>query len=137
MIAILIEKKADETVAREINKELDAFGINSEIYLLSALKVPELVIDLVSDFNRSGKEVVHMVISQSPALAGMVSASSFHPVISLNTSNEIVSYPAFAPAMIVQNSKNAILAAIKILALENSKLKKRITQQIDEMKESY
>jgi len=137
MIAILIESQESEILAHQIAERLKHFDLTSEIYMVSGLKTPELVVDLISDFNRSGKELVYMVISQFPGLAGMVSASSFHPVIALNSSSESYAYPNGVPALTTKKAENAVLSAVKILSLANSKLKKQIAHTIDQMKEVY
>ncbi len=147
LVPILMESKSEEAHARKIAEYLEDFGIKSELYVVSAFKTPELVLDMVSDFNKSGEDIVYITIPNgSNSLSGMISASSIHPVIAsptfrneaefFATIHSMVRYPEGAPSTCVVNAKNTADAAIRMLAMNNDSLRKRVAKQIVELKES-
>ncbi len=138
LVAILMEDKTEESKARQIASDLNEFGLKSELYVASAHKVPELVIDIVNDFNRSGEELVYITLSStSDALPGMVAATAIHPVIALAEADHSFNFPNDVPAIQVSILENASQAAIRILALVNDGLRKKVAKNIREVKNSF
>jgi 5-(carboxyamino)imidazole ribonucleotide mutase len=148
LVPIIMGSKADEEHARKIAAYLDQFGVKTETYVASAHKVPEIVLDIVNDFNKSGDDIVYITIAgRSNGLSGVVAANSVHPVIAcppfkdradyLTNIHSSVMMPSDTPAMVVVDPQNAAMAAIRILALTDKKLKKQIADHINEMKESF
>jgi len=142
-----MESKSEESHARKIAEHLDDFGVKSELYVVSAFKTPELVLDMVNDFNKSGEDIVYVTIpSGSNSLSGMISASSIHPVITspsfrneaefFATIHSMVRYPEGAPSLCVVNPMNTAYAALRILAMSNDSLRKKVAKQIQELKEA-
>ena len=140
--------KADEEHARKIAGYLDQFGVKTEMYVASAHKVPEIVLDIVNDFNKSDDEIVYITIAgRSNGLSGVVAANSVHPVIAcppfkdradyLANIHSTVMMPSDTPSLTVIDPQNAAMAAIRILALTDKKLKKKVAEHINEMKESF
>jgi 5-(carboxyamino)imidazole ribonucleotide mutase len=140
--------KADEEHARKIAGYLDQFGVKTEMYVASAHKVPEIVLDIVNDFNKSDDEIVYITIAgRSNGLSGVVAANSVHPVIAcppfkdradyLANIHSTVMMPTDTPSLTVIDPQNAAMAAIRILALTDKKLKKKVAEHINEMKESF
>ncbi len=140
--------KSDEEHARKIADHLDRYGIKAELYVASAHKVPELVLDIVNDFNKSGDEIVYITIAgRSNGLSGVTAANSVHPVIACPPFSDKADYlanihssvimPSDTPAMTVIDPQNAAMAALRILALTDKKLRKRIAEHINEVKESF
>ena len=148
LVPILMGSKSDEPQARKIVEHLTKFGIKSEIYVASAHKVPELVLDIVNDFNKTNDDIVYITIAgRSNGLSGVVAANAVHPVIACPPFKDKADYlanihsstmmPSDTPAMVVVDPQNAAMAAIRILALVDKKLKKRIAEHINEIKESF
>ena len=148
LVPIIMGSKSDEEHARKIAGHLDKFGIKAELYVASAHKVPELVLDIVNDFNKSGDEIVYITIAgRSNGLSGVTAANAVHPVIACPPFSDKADYlanihssvimPSDTPAMTVIDPQNAAMAAIRILALTDKKLKKRIAEHINEIKESF
>jgi len=140
--------KSDEPHARKIAEHLSKFGVKAELYVASAHKVPELVLDIVNDFNKSGEEIVYITIAgRSNGLSGVTAANSVHPVIACPPFTDKADYltnihsstmmPSDTPAMVVVDPQNAAMAALRILALTDKKLRKRIAEHINEIKESF
>ena len=102
--------KVDEDHARKIADHLAEFGVKAELYVASAHKVPELVVDIVNDFNKSDDDIVYITIAgRSNGLSGVVAACSIHPVIAcppfkdkadyLANIHSSIMYPSDTPSM--------------------------------------
>jgi len=148
LVPILMGSKSDEEHARKIAGYLDQFGIKTELYVCSAHKVPELVLDIVNDFNKSSDDICYITIAgRSNGLSGVVAANSVHPVIACPPFKDKADYlvnihsstimPSDTPAMVVVDPQNAAMAALRVLGLTNKKLKKKIAEHINEIKESF
>jgi 5-(carboxyamino)imidazole ribonucleotide mutase len=148
LVPIIMGSKADEEHARKIAGYLDKYGVKTEMYVASAHKVPEIVLDIVNDFNKSGEEICYITIAgRSNGLSGVVAANSVHPVIAcppfkdradyLANIHSSVMMPSDTPAMVVVDPQNAAMAVLRILALTDKKLKKLVAEHINEIKESF
>ena len=148
LVPILMGSKSHEPHARKIAEHLDRFGVKTELYVASAHKVPELVLDIVNDFNKTKDDIVYITIAgRSNGLSGVTAANSVHPVIAcppfkdkadyLANIHSSVQMPSDTPAMVVIDPQNAAMAALRILALTDKKLQKKIADHINEVKESF
>jgi 5-(carboxyamino)imidazole ribonucleotide mutase len=148
LIPILIGSKSDEDHARKIAEYIAEYGVKTELYVCSAHKVPELVLNIVNDFNKSSDEIVYITIAgRSNGLSGVVAANSIHPVIACPPFKDRADYmvnihssvmmPSDTPAMVVVDPQNAAMAALRILALTDKKLRKQIAEHINDIKESF
>lgn len=140
--------KSDENHARKIIDILSRYGVKTELYVASAHKVPELVLDIVDDFNKSSEEICIITIAgRSNGLSGVVAANSVHPVIACPPFSDKADYlvnihssvmmPSDTPAMVVVDPQNAAMAALRILALTDKKLRKQVAEHINDVKESF
>ncbi len=140
--------KSDESHARKIAEVLADYGIKTELYVCSAHKVPELVLEIVNDFNKTNDDICYVTIAgRSNGLSGVVAANSVHPVIAcppfkdkadyLANIHSSVQMPSDTPAMVVVDPQNAAMAAMRILALTDKKLRKQIAQHINDVKEAF
>jgi len=148
LVPIIMGSQVDESHARKIAGYLEEFDIKTELYVASAHKVPEMVLDIVNDFNKSGDDLVYITIAgRSNGLSGVVAANAIHPVIAcppfkdkddytVNVHSSTM-YPSDTPSMLVVDPQNAAQAAIRILALTNDKLRKKVAKHISDMKESF
>lgn len=148
LVPILMGSKVDEAHARKIAEYLEEFDVKTELYVASAHKVPELVLDIVNDFNKSGDDICYITIAgRSNGLSGVVAANAIHPVIAcppfkdkddyMANVNSSTLYPSDTPSMLVVDPQNAAQAAIRILALTNDKLRKKVARHINDIKEAY
>lgn len=140
--------KSDQPHAERIAEILARFGVRSELYVASAHKVPELVLDIVNDFNKSDDDIVYITMAgRSNALSGFVAANSVHPVIAcppfadkadyIMNINSTLNMPSDTPSMAVLDPQNAAMAAIRILALTDKKLRKEVKAHINAVKEKF
>jgi 5-(carboxyamino)imidazole ribonucleotide mutase len=148
LVPIIMGSKVDEAHARKIAEYLEEFEVKTELYVASAHKVPEMVLAIVNEFNRKGDDIVYITIAgRSNGLSGVVAANSIHPVIAcppfkdktdyLANIHSSVLYPSDTPSMLVVDPQNAAMAAIRILALNNDKLRKKVAKRISDIKDSF
>lgn len=147
LIPILLGSESDKDHAKKITDELDKFGVPYEIKVISAHKVPELCVEYVKQTNAKDNVVYITCAGRSNGLSGVIAGSSIHPVIACPPFSDKADYlanihssvlmPSDTPAMTVVDPKNAALAAIKILALKEPGLKKKIEERINAVKKSF
>lgn len=147
-VPIILNSNAQEAKARRIAEILEAFGVKTELYIACSFKVPEMVMDMMDDFNKSGDKMVLITISDgSDGLSGMVAANSIYPVIGcpsfkdsatyMSNIHSSLNYPEGSPSLLIKNEYNAALAALKIFALENDSLRKKMAQEIVKNKDVF
>lgn len=146
-IPILLGSTADKEHAKKITDELDLFGIPYEVKAISAHKVPELCVEYIKKTNMMQDVVYITCAGRSNGLSGVISGSSTHPVIACPPFSDKADYlanihssvmmPGDTPAMTVVDPKNAALAAVKILALKDPALQKKVEERIEKVKKSF
>jgi 5-(carboxyamino)imidazole ribonucleotide mutase len=146
-VSIILGSQSDKDHAKRITDELDNFGVKHEVRVISAHKVPEMCVDYVNETNKKSNVVYITCAGRSNGLSGVISGSSIHPVIAcppfsdkadyLTNIHSSVQMPGDTPAMTVIDPKNAALAAVKILALGDGGLQKKVADRIAEVKKSF
>lgn len=147
LVPILIGSEADKDHAKKITDELDVFGIPHDVRVISAHKVPEMCVEYINKMNKE-KDVVYITCAgRSNGLSGVISGSSYHPVIACPPFSDKADYlvnihssvqmPGDTPAMTVIDPKNAALAAAKILAIADAGLRKKVEERIEKVKKSF
>lgn len=130
-----------------MGKEFKAWGVDSEYVVASAHKVPEKAFEIIKKNNKKEDLVYVTVAGRSNALSGVVSANSVHPVIAcppfkdkvdfMVNINSTLNMPSDTPAMTVLDRLNVIMAVLRIFALKDKVLKKKILQRIEKLKKSF
>ncbi len=148
LVPIIMGSKSDEAHARKIADHLDKFGVKAELYVASAHKVPELVLDIVNDFNKTDDDICYITIAgRSNGLSGVTAANAIHPVIACPPFSDKADYlanihsstmmPSDTPSMTVVDPQNAAMAALRVLGLTDKKLQKKVVEHVNEVKESF
>lgn len=147
LVSIILGSESDKDHAKKITDELDKFAVPYELKVLSAHKVPELCAEYVKETNKKNQVVYITCAGRSNGLSGVVAASSVHPVIACPPFSDKADYlvnihssvvmPSDTPSMTVIDPKNAALAAIKILALNDENLQKKVEEKIAGVKGSF
>ncbi|MBI5754775.1 AIR carboxylase family protein [Candidatus Peregrinibacteria bacterium] len=148
LIPIILGSEKDKAFAEKITAHLDAFDIPYKIHVASAHKVPELVLSLVENYNKSSEAVCYITIAgRSNGLSGVVAANAVHPVIAcppykdhddmMVNINSTLMMPSDTPVMTVIDPQNAAMAALRILGLTSSELNKKVVQRIGEVKRGF
>lgn len=146
-VIIWLGSKSDMEFVEGMGKEFKSWGVDSEYIVASAHKVPEKAFELIQKFNKEEDLVYVTVAGRSNALSGVVSANSVHPVIAcppfkdkmdfMVNINSSLNMPSDTPAMTVLDRLNVIQAVLRIFALKNKDLKKKILQRIEKIKKSF
>lgn len=123
------------------------WGIESEVFVGSAHKVPVKVAKLIEKVNGEEQVVYITIAGRSNALSGVVAANSVHPVLAcppfadkddmIVNMNSTLMMPSECPVMTVVDPKNAVLAAAKILALGDKDLKAKVAGRLERVKNSF
>jgi phosphoribosylaminoimidazole carboxylase PurE protein len=126
---------------------LAEWGIESDVHVASAHKVPEKVLGLIEGYNKEEDVVMIGVAGRSNALSGVLAANSIHPVfacppfkdkddmmVNLNSS---LMMPSDTPVMTVIDVGNLVWSVVKIFALKNSDLQKKVEAKMAAIKESF
>ncbi|MCD6494112.1 MAG: 5-(carboxyamino)imidazole ribonucleotide mutase [Archaeoglobaceae archaeon] len=132
MILIVMGSKSDLKFAEKIGEKLKFFGVNFEYEVASAHKTPEKVLRIVK---RENVDLFITVAGRSNALSGMIDANTVKPVIACPPYSDkfagmdvlsSLRMPSGVAPLVVLEPENAAIAAVKILALKDENLKKKI-----------
>lgn len=147
-VIIILGSESDKEFVSGFPKEFKAYGVDSEMIVASAHKVPEKVFGIVSKNNKSKEDIVYITVAgRSNGLSGVVAANSIHPVIAcppfkdkedfIVNINSTLIMPSDTPVMTVLDRLNVIMAVLRIFALKNAKLKKAMIDRIAKIKKSF
>lgn len=137
IVPMILGSKADLEHAQTIGKVLKDYGVKVEIYVSSAHKVPEKTLALIDKFNEKKETVVFVTIAgRSNALSGLVAANTHFPVVACPPFKDYADYlanihstlqmPSEVPTLTVVDPKNAGQAVVRLLALTDKDLAKKV-----------
>lgn len=146
-VAIFMGSKSDEATVRPCADILQKLGIPYKFTISSAHRTPERTEKLVSEFEAAGCQVYICAAGMAAHLAGAVAARTLKPVIGIPVSSgklggmdallSTVMMPAGFPVATValdsSGARNAAWLAAQILALHDSALAKRLTEEREKM----
>ncbi|MEM4633748.1 MAG: 5-(carboxyamino)imidazole ribonucleotide mutase [Candidatus Anstonellaceae archaeon] len=135
-VLILLGSESDMEIANKAKATLDEFGVANEVKVASAHRNPDLVDKLVKE---SDAKVFIAIAGLSAALPGVIASKTKKPVIGVPVSVKLggldallstVQIPPGVPvaAVGIDNGKNAALLAIRILALSDKELSKKLSK---------
>ena len=139
-VAVMMGSKNDMPVVDAAVKQLDAFGISHEVKILSAHRTPKQTVEYAEGLAGRGVKVVICAAGGSAALGGVVAAHTQLPVIGIpldsmgfNGLDAVLSTIQMPPGVPVAcvgvgkaGSRNAALIAVRILALSDEMLTKKL-----------
>jgi 5-(carboxyamino)imidazole ribonucleotide mutase len=133
-ILIIMGSGKDLDFAKQIEKIVKEFGVKCELRVASAHKTPDKVIKIIKE--NAEKEIVYVTIAgRSNALSGFVDANTTGPVIAAPPYSDkfggadifsSLRMPSGVAPMVVLGAEQVALAAVKVLALGNKNLQKKI-----------
>lgn len=146
-VAIMMGSKSDLPTMEEAAKILKEFGVAYEIKVLSAHRTPKETARYAEELKGRGVKVVICGAGGSAALAGVVAAHSPLPVIGipidsvlhgmdslLSTVQMPPGVPVGAVAIGKPGAKNAGLLALRILALSDKTIDKKLAKFSDDQR---
>jgi 5-(carboxyamino)imidazole ribonucleotide mutase len=139
LVIVLMGSKSDWDVMKNAKDTLDRFGVANECTVLSAHRTPAQVVELISNAEPRGVEVVIAAAGGAAHLAGVVAAHTLLPVLGVPMASALngldsllstVQMPAGIPVGTLAIGKagatNAALLAVAILANKRPELREKL-----------
>ncbi|MHB1493328.1 MAG: 5-(carboxyamino)imidazole ribonucleotide mutase [Thermoplasmataceae archaeon] len=148
IVSIIMGSRSDLEVMKEAKSIMDDFEIESEIKIVSAHRTPEYMFEFASGAKKRGIKVIIAGAGGSAHLPGMTASMTSLPVIGvpimtkslkgMDSLLSIVQMPFGIPVatVAINGSKNAAILAIRILALEDGKLAKKLNSFMEAQRKS-
>ena len=135
-VGIIFGSKSDVDVMKGAADCLKKFGIEYSAHILSAHRVPELLEETLEKFE---KEDYGVIIAGAGLAAPVIGVPIKAAVEGLDALFSIVQMPKSIPVATVgiNNSYNAGMLAVEILAVGNKELKTKLLEFRKEMKEDF
>lgn len=142
-VAIIMGSDSDLPVVKAAISELKAFGVPSEVHVMSAHRTPELVAEFATNAKENGFGVIIAAAGKAAHLAGVIAGHTTLPVIGIPIKSSTldgldallatVQMPSGIPVatVAINGAENAAILAVQMLALSDEKL----AAQLDEMKD--
>jgi len=141
-VAVVMGSKSDWSTMHHASDLLREFGIESESRIVSAHRTPELLVDFAKHAADQGLQVIIAGAGGAAHLPGMLAALTHLPILGVPIESRvlkgvdsllsIVQMPAGIPVLTLAigeaGAKNAALAAVSILALQNAKLREKLIE---------
>lgn len=148
IVPFILGSKQDLDHAKKIHAILDDYGIKHVTYVASAHKVPEKTLSIIKKYSEMKESIVFVTIAgRSNALSGLVSANTHFPVVACPPFSDKADYlvnihstlqmPSETPAITVVDPGNAGQAIVRILALTDKDLVKKIKNHIKVVQHSF
>ncbi|OFI06279.1 N5-carboxyaminoimidazole ribonucleotide mutase [Clostridium acetireducens DSM 10703] len=147
-VAIIFGSKSDTDIMKGAAKALKEFGVEYEAYILSAHRVPERLVEVINNADERGFECIIAGAGLAAHLPGVIASLTTLPVIGvpinaalngLDSLLSIVQMPKSIPVATVgiNNSYNAGMLAVQILALKYKELNEKLKVYRKNMKEKF
>ena len=130
MKAVLIMgSDSDRGHAEKITSSLEKLEVGFEVFVASAHKNPDKVLEIIRSYKKEGKVVFVTIAGRSNALSGFVAANTEKPTfacppfkdkvdMSINI-HSTLQMPSNTPVLTVLDPGNCALAVYRVLNLEN------------------
>ena len=140
-VAVVMGSDSDLEVMKACIEQLNYFGINPAVRIISAHRTPQLAAKFAKTAAKKDFKVIIAAAGMAAHLAGSIAANTTLPVIGvplisssglkgidafLSTAQMPPGVPVAAVAIGKAGAKNAALLAVQILALSDSKLSKKL-----------
>ncbi|MDH5634431.1 MAG: AIR carboxylase family protein [Candidatus Bathyarchaeota archaeon] len=146
-IVVFMGSKRDYEFASRIGKFLqdENFNVECEYVVASAHKTPKKLLDEVEKHEKTGGPMVFITVAGlSDALSGVVAGCSRYPVVACPPDSEKFGYAKFFSSVVtpqgvavayVPRPENAALSAVRILALSDEKLRRKVEAYMRRLRE--
>lgn len=147
VVSVVMGSDSDFPIMQETIKLLENFGISHEVLLTSAHRSPERTASFAKKAAQRHIKVIIVGAGAAAHLAGVIASQSLLPVIGvpidssplggidalLSTAQMPGGIPVATMSIGKAGAKNAALLAIRILALEDDGLRKKLRAFIEDM----
>ncbi len=142
LVAVVMGSKSDWSTMHHTSDLLREFGIESEAKIVSAHRTPDLLVEFAKHAAEQGFQIIIAGAGGAAHLPGMLAAHTHLPILGVPIESRvlrgvdsllsIVQMPAGIPVATLAigeaGAKNAGLAAISILALQDVKLREKLIE---------
>ncbi|APC41280.1 5-(carboxyamino)imidazole ribonucleotide mutase [Clostridium estertheticum] len=147
-VGIIFGSKSDKDIMKNAGVALKEFGVEYEVHILSAHRVPEKLTQVIKEMENRGVECIIAGAGLAAHLPGVIASQTILPVIGvpikaalggIDSLLSIVQMPKAIPVATVglNNSYNAGMLSVQILSLKYSLLKDKLIIYREEMKEKF
>ncbi|MCX5845189.1 MAG: 5-(carboxyamino)imidazole ribonucleotide mutase [Deltaproteobacteria bacterium] len=147
IVSVVMGSDSDFPIMSETIKILEDFGIPHEVFLTSAHRSPERTASFAKKASQRGIKIIIVGAGAAAHLAGVIASQSLLPVIGIpidatalggiDALLSIAQMPGGVPVATMAvgkaGARNAALLAIRILALEDDSLQKKLRLFIQNM----
>ncbi len=147
LVSVVMGSDSDFPIMSETIKVLEDFGIPHEVFLTSAHRSPERTTSFAKGAAKKGIKVIIVGAGAAAHLAGVIASQSLLPVIGIpidatalggiDALLSIAQMPSGVPVATMAvgraGAKNAALLSIRILAVEDKSLQKKLQAFIQKM----
>ena len=147
LVSVVMGSDSDLPVLTETTKVLEEFGIGYELILTSAHRTPQRTTKFAALAAGRGVKVIIVGAGAAAHLAGVIASQTLLPVIGvpidattlhgldalLSTVQMPGGIPVATMAIGKAGAKNAALFAVRLLALEDNKIKSALSAYIEKM----
>lgn len=137
-VAIVMGSGSDRPVMEKAAETLRAFGVDSEVRVLSAHKTPDQALEFAASAADQGFSVIIAGAGKAAHLAGVMAAKSLLPVIGVPINASLdgidallatVQMPTGIPVatVAIDGATNAALLAVAILSIADPGLRERLS----------
>lgn len=146
-VSIVMGSDSDLEIMSAAAKMLEQFGIEYEMRIISAHRMPDVFVDYASKAEERGIEVIIAGAGGAAHLPGMCAALYTLPVIGvpihtkslggMDSLYSIVQMPSGIPVatVAINGAANAAILAAKMLAISDTALRERLKEYSASMKE--
>ncbi|KFX59027.1 5-(carboxyamino)imidazole ribonucleotide mutase [Clostridium botulinum] len=147
-VAIFFGSKSDTEIMKGAANALKEFNVDYKAYILSAHRVPEKLEETIKMVESKGCEVIIAGAGLAAHLPGVIASKTILPVIGvpinaaldgLDSLLSIVQMPKSIPVATVgiNNSYNAGMLALEMIALKDDELRERLIEFRENMKKNF
>ncbi len=146
VVAIIMGSDSDWPKMKDAGKALKSFSIPFEVKIVSAHRTPKFMFEFAESAEKKGIKIIIAAAGGAAHLPGMVASMTALPVIGvpihhgslkgLDALLSIAQMPKGVPVatMAIDNSYNAGLFAVRLLAIDNPKLKQALSKYTKSLK---
>lgn len=144
-VAIIMGSDSDLPVVKAAISELKAFGVPSEVHVMSAHRTPELVAEFATNAKENGFGVIIAAAGKAAHLAGVIAGHTTLPVIGIPIKSSTldgldallatVQMPTGIPVatVAIDGAANAAILAVQMLALSDEELSAKLEKSKKDM----
>ena len=144
-VAIIMGSDNDLPVVKAAISELKAFGVPSEVHVMSAHRTPELVAEFATNAKENGFGVIIAAAGKAAHLAGVIAGHTTLPVIGIPVKSSTldgldallatVQMPKGIPVatVAIDGADNAAYLAVQILAVSDAQLADKLRRMKADM----